>query len=269
MTRADYEPFIDMIRTRLLSWTSRSLSYAGRLQLIRTVIGGITNFWCSVFRLPKRCLSTIESLCGAFLWSGSPNIHTKTKVAWEDMCKPKKEGGLGIRRLTDTSRVFALSLIWRLITNTTSLWVSWTKAYLLRTHSLWDVSTTSAGSWIWRKLLKLRDQAASFIKSEIGNGKNTMFWFDDWLNVGRLLDITGDIGTQVLGIPRYATVSYAASGGQWNIRRCRGYHLRAMIASINSVSAPMDTAGEDRRLWRHGENNYKPIFSTVATWRQI
>ena len=135
MTRSNYEPLIDQIRTRLLSWSSLSLSYAGRLQLIKTVIGSITNFWSSVFWLPQRCLDTIEGMCGAFLWSGSPNTHTKTKVAWDGVCKPKEEGGLGIRRLADTSRVFALNLIWRLLTNSRSLWVSWTQAYLLRSQS--------------------------------------------------------------------------------------------------------------------------------------
>ena len=218
MTKTDYEPLVDQIRTRLLSWSSRSLSYAGRLQLIKTVIGSIMNFWCSVFRLPASCMETIEGLCGAFLWSGTPNPLTRTKVAWEDICKPKEEGGLGIRRLRDTSRVFALSLIWRLLTNSGSLWVAWTKAYLLRSHSFWDVSDKYAGSWIWRKLLKLRDQAATFLRSEIGNVNSTLFWFDNWSTAGRLLNITGDSGTQVLGIPRYATVSRAASAGQWNFR---------------------------------------------------
>lgn len=33
MTRNDYKPLIDKIRTRLLSWSSCALSYAGRLQL--------------------------------------------------------------------------------------------------------------------------------------------------------------------------------------------------------------------------------------------
>lgn len=136
-----------------------------------------------MFRLPKSCLNTIEGMSAAFLWSGSPNTHTKAKVAWDDVCRPKDEGGLGIRCLTDTSRVFALSLIWRLLTNSGSLWVAWMKAYLLRFHSFWDVSDKYAGSWIWRKLLKLRDQAALFIRSEIGNGKTTLFWFDNWLSM--------------------------------------------------------------------------------------
>lgn len=34
MTRLDYEPLIDKTRSRLLFWSSKSLSFAGRLQLI-------------------------------------------------------------------------------------------------------------------------------------------------------------------------------------------------------------------------------------------
>ena len=90
--------------------------------------------------------------------------------------------------------------------------------------------------------MKLRDQTASFLWSEIGNDKTTLFWFDNWLQVEKLLNITGASGTQVLG---YRTVSEAASGGEWNILQCRGYHLWAMIACINSVPAPAEDAVAD------------------------
>ena len=95
MTRDDYEPLIDRIRSKFISWMSRALSYAARLQLINSVIVSITNFWSSVFRLPKRCLETIESMCSAFLWSGTPNSSGEAKVAWDEVCMPKEEG-LGI-----------------------------------------------------------------------------------------------------------------------------------------------------------------------------
>ncbi|KAL1189642.1 putative ribonuclease H protein [Cardamine amara subsp. amara] len=93
---------------------NKCLSFAGRLQLIKSVITSISNFPCSVFRLPSRCLDTIESLCS--------DSH-KAKVSWEDLCFPKEEGGLGLRRLRDSSRVFALSLIWLLFSLSGSLWL--------------------------------------------------------------------------------------------------------------------------------------------------
>lgn len=93
----------------LVSWTSRSLSYTGCLQLVKIFIGSIKFFWCSVFRLPKSCLNTVEGMCAAFLWYGSRNTHTKEKIAWNDVCRPKDEGGSGIRLLMDTSRVLRLA----------------------------------------------------------------------------------------------------------------------------------------------------------------
>lgn len=93
----------------MLCWSTKALSYAGRLQHIKTVVASIVNFWSSVFILPARCLDTIESMCSNFLWSGSPNPSHKAKVSWEEVCYPK-EGGLGIRKLRDSGTVFALKL---------------------------------------------------------------------------------------------------------------------------------------------------------------
>lgn len=158
LTRPDYEPLIDKVCGRMLSWKNKYLSYAGRLQLIKSVIASIVNFWSQAFILPKACLDEIESMCSAFLWSGSPNQTHKAKVAWEDLCCPKEEGGLGIRKLRDSATVFAMSLIWRLFSNASSLWVSWIQRYLLRQNSFWELKEDGKGSWMWRKLLKLRAQ---------------------------------------------------------------------------------------------------------------
>lgn len=61
------EPLIHQIKTKFSSWSVKSLSFSGRLLLIKTVIAGITTFWCSAFILPKACITRINSLCGQFL----------------------------------------------------------------------------------------------------------------------------------------------------------------------------------------------------------
>lgn len=38
ISAVDYEPLIEKIRTRMSSWTTRYLSYAGRLQILQSVI---------------------------------------------------------------------------------------------------------------------------------------------------------------------------------------------------------------------------------------
>ena len=56
MTVLDYLPLIEKIRKRIGSWTGRFLSYAGRLQLIKSVITSLANFWMAAFRLPSGCI---------------------------------------------------------------------------------------------------------------------------------------------------------------------------------------------------------------------
>lgn len=125
MSRSDYKPLLAKIRARFLSWTSKALSFAGRLMLIKSVIASTTNFCSSAFCLPKACMDDIDSMCSAFLWSGSPNDSTKAKVSWREVCKPREEGGLGVRSISEVSTVFSLQLIWRLFNSKMSLWADW------------------------------------------------------------------------------------------------------------------------------------------------
>ena len=67
MRRQDYQPLIDRIGMRFSSWTARHLSFAGRLQLLQSVIYSTINFWASIFILPNQCLKKLEQMCNAFL----------------------------------------------------------------------------------------------------------------------------------------------------------------------------------------------------------
>lgn len=94
MRRHDYTPLVERIRSKISTWTCRFLFYAGRLQLIKSVLMSIVNFWVAVLRLRSKCMKEIEQLCAAFLWS-VPELKTSgAKVAWKDICKTKNEGGL-------------------------------------------------------------------------------------------------------------------------------------------------------------------------------
>lgn len=93
MNSQDYRPLISRIRARISSWTARHLTFAGRLQLIGSVLYSIINFWMSAYRLPNACIDEINSICSAFLWSGPILSTHKAKVSWKDVCKPKDEGG--------------------------------------------------------------------------------------------------------------------------------------------------------------------------------
>ncbi|XP_013639646.1 PREDICTED: uncharacterized mitochondrial protein AtMg00310-like [Brassica oleracea var. oleracea] len=151
----------------------------------------IVDFWATVFRLPSKCLKDIEQICLAFLWTGLELKATGAKVAWKDIFKPHSEGGLAVRALKE------------------SLWGKWIKANMLKKKSFWEISVkTQLGSWMWKKMLKLRDVAKTFHIKAMGNGRHTSFWFDRWSELGALSDQLGG-GIIDMCIRRDATVEDA------------------------------------------------------------
>ncbi|GJX99396.1 retrovirus-related pol polyprotein from transposon TNT 1-94, partial [Tanacetum coccineum] len=93
----------------------------------------------SVFMLPSNVLLNIEQLMRQFLWSHGKSEKSKSKVAWEVVCLPKDEGGLGIRRLECFNYALMSSHIWKLLTLKESLWVKWIHEYKIKgpSTSLW------------------------------------------------------------------------------------------------------------------------------------
>ncbi|XP_024009427.1 uncharacterized protein LOC112084509 [Eutrema salsugineum] len=120
---SEYTPLLDKIARNFRAWSVKFLSFAGRLQLISSVIVRVVNFWISTFILPKGCIKKIESLCTRFLWAGKIDGRCQAKVSWDIVCLPKIEGGLGLRRIVDWNRTLCLRLIWLLFSKSGSLWL--------------------------------------------------------------------------------------------------------------------------------------------------
>ncbi|GJY64018.1 hypothetical protein Tco_0465478, partial [Tanacetum coccineum] len=94
----DCKFLLEKARNRIEDWKNKSLSFAGRLQLCKSVISSMYVYWASVLMIPKGILLDIQQLMRGFLWCNGELKRGKAKVTWDDICLPKNEGGLGIRR---------------------------------------------------------------------------------------------------------------------------------------------------------------------------
>lgn len=97
----DCMPLIDKITSRLCSWATLLLSFAGRALLIKSVIHAIESFWSNHFLLPSGVHATIQSLLTRFLWKGNINHKSGAKMSWDSICLPREEGGLGLKNMVD------------------------------------------------------------------------------------------------------------------------------------------------------------------------
>nr|GEY83612.1 hypothetical protein [Tanacetum cinerariifolium] len=128
----DYHLLIDKARKRLLDWKNKSLSFAGRLQLIMSVLSLMQVYWASIFILPSAIANDIERLIRYFLWNYVVFKRGKACVNWNSVCKPKVKGGLGIKSLDSWNKALMSKHIWNIITQKESLWVRWINTYRLK-----------------------------------------------------------------------------------------------------------------------------------------
>ncbi|KAG7529879.1 Reverse transcriptase domain [Arabidopsis suecica] len=246
---SEYSPLIEKLRKRFQSWATSSLSYARRLQLIKSVIYGLINFWTSTFILPKACIKLMESLCARFLWSGSVDISKGFKVSWANICYPKTEGGLGLRRLGIWNSTLCLKLVWLLFSGSGSLWVAWHHHHHIKGKSFWSLNPSTKDSWNWRSLLNLRPLAERFVQCKLGNGRLASFWFDSWCPLGPLIKYFGVDGPSLLRLPIHCSVADAWDDNGWILPPSRSLRALPLIDLLDSVTPVFSSLEEDSYFW--------------------
>lgn len=152
------EILVEKMTGRIKSWSSRSLSFARRITLINSVLIAIQAYWSQVMILPRKILKNIEAICRAFLWKGQATFQGAGAVAWDEVCKGKNDGGLGIKKLEDWNRAAMSKYIWAIANRQESLWMRWVHSVYIRKDDWWNYKASIHASWYWRKLVNLKDQ---------------------------------------------------------------------------------------------------------------
>ena len=94
---------------------------AGREILIKAVAQATPMYTMNCFKLPDSLCNELSSSIRNFWWGQREKERKLAWLAWEKMCMPKSEGGMGFKDL----KAFNLALLakqgWRLAQNTESL----------------------------------------------------------------------------------------------------------------------------------------------------
>ncbi|XP_071727682.1 uncharacterized mitochondrial protein AtMg00310-like [Rutidosis leptorrhynchoides] len=174
-------------------------------------------YWCSAFILPEAIIKDTEKVLRGFLWCQENMKHGKAKVKWDDVCLPKDEGSLGIRRLKYWNIALMTNHVWSIITYHKSLWVSWVRDYNLPNRNFWDVAIRSSSCWSWRKILLMRPIIRKFLFYLIGNALAANAYQDKWCDTCPLSEFVTPRDMAVVSLHLNASFNdiFALFNGQW------------------------------------------------------
>lgn len=122
---------MENLQSFINGWSAKSLSYAGRLELFKSIFQGVDAFWLSIFPLPATVRDHIISISRSFLW-GTPY----GPAVWTSITCPKREGGLGVRDLGAWNRDLMAKLLWNLHLKKDGLWIKWVHHFYLKHESV-------------------------------------------------------------------------------------------------------------------------------------
>ncbi|KAF5790976.1 putative RNA-directed DNA polymerase [Helianthus annuus] len=184
----NWKPVIEIFKYRLSIWKAKTLSYGGRITLIKSVLNTLPTYYLSLFRAPLKVVDALDKIRRVFFWGGSEEKAKMNWVAWDKTIAPIEYGGLGFGSLRDSNLAMLAKWWWRFKTEKEGLWrrVIWAIHHNTRSWNDISVKVSVAGPWkqiysIRQPLLLANIDLSRAFSAVVGNGRNTFFWLDSWL----------------------------------------------------------------------------------------
>ncbi|WVZ62062.1 hypothetical protein U9M48_011850 [Paspalum notatum var. saurae] len=193
--KADLLPLIDKVANKLPGWKASLLNKAGRLVLVKSVLSSTPVHLMLALDLPKWVLKAIDIRMRGFLWKGQEQANGgNCLVSWRKVQQPYQYGGLGIHDLERMGWALRLRWLWFLKTDTSKPWIGLPIQIPTQAEALFKMA----------------------VEVTIGNGEDTLFWTDKWLQGRSVANFTPDL---YRAIPKRTaknrTMSHALFNRSW------------------------------------------------------
>jgi hypothetical protein len=172
----DYAPLIYRVERRM-SASSLFLSYAGKLQLVNSVLSSLPTYYMCSLKLLVTVIEIIDKHRKNCLWRGRDFRNKGFNLeAWDLVRRPKSKGGLGVINLSLQNDALLLKQLDKFYRKANVQWVTliWQSYYVDCVPYL----AREKGSFWWKDILRLNVVFRGIASCVPGKGDTINFWED-------------------------------------------------------------------------------------------
>ena len=92
VSKTTYYHILEKVQDRLAGWKAEQLSMAGRTLLVQSLTSARPVYTMQTTGIPEAINQEIDRRNSRFVWGNKDNKKRKDLVAWDKVCKAKKEG---------------------------------------------------------------------------------------------------------------------------------------------------------------------------------
>ncbi|XP_074572721.1 LOW QUALITY PROTEIN: uncharacterized protein LOC141829202 [Curcuma longa] len=205
---------------------------------------------------PKSVLKQLEMICANFFWGFSASKKKAHWISWANICTPKLEGGLGVRRLLEVSKGVSLKL-WFRFRMQNSLWARYLSKQYCGAVSPVVVPLKGNASPAWKRMVQIRALAENHIGWTVGSGRLS-FWHDGWLDRGPIFHFCEVVGNQ-----EALVLDFREEEG-WNWDRLRAILPTDVAEEV--ADCAVQNGADPTMIWKPSP---KGVFSMKSAWNCI
>ena len=227
----------------------------------------LTVYVLSLFRMPRSVSSRLEKIQRDFLWGSSSTERKIHLIKWENVCRCKMKGGIGIRSLNVMNKALLSKWAWRFAKEENTVWKTIISLKYGTEEGGWFSKSPrgNASKGLWKGINFEAVNLKQNCIFEVREGNMIRFWEDTWC--GELpLCVTFPTLYNIVGT-RKATVEevwdLSNFSGAWNPRFLRPFNDWEMEQVQNFVGLLNNKhtfpRKKDKLVWKGNKNDQFPV----------
>ena len=184
-------------------------------------------------------------------------------VAWDEVCGPKLEGGLGIRKNEGGNKITITKLGWRILTDNNNIQARTMREKYIKNNNFFRIPKKKGDSIVWKEVINHRKYIGAGLKWCIGDGRKVYFWTDYQVYMLPLISFVDENHLHYINWDAKVYDFINQDSKEWNLQSISSILPLNVLSDIKAILIPSCPLC-DRIFWGSSQDGKSTLKS--ATW---